>query len=298
MLLFITYAQISLSEESDNSEENDKEVVDKQIEGEKDYIENIVEDFESSEGFIQVYQDPKKSSLYFKVKKSQLGKEIIYFAHVKDGVVTARKNRGSYLDNGVLKFEKHFDTIRLLRINTNFSFDKNSALSKSARANISDSVIKVFPINATNESEDEYLIDVSSLLVSESLTPIKPIPYPEGPPPDFIWGQLSQEKSRILSFHNYPKNTDVEVEYVFENPPSYGYELEDAADPRNISISLRYSFIQMPENDFEPRLADQRVGYFTDRITNLTSKDLTPYGDLINKWDLQKKIQKRNYQSL
>ena len=95
MLLFITYAQISLSEESDNSEENDKEVVDKQIEEEKDYIENIVEDFESSEGFIQVYQDPKSSSLYFKIKESQLGKEIIYFAHVKDGVVTARKNRGS-----------------------------------------------------------------------------------------------------------------------------------------------------------------------------------------------------------
>jgi len=227
--------------------------------------------------------------LYFRIKESQLNKEIIYFAHVKDGVVTARKNRGSYLDNGVLKFEKHFDTIRLLRVNTNFTFDKNSALSKSAGANISDSVIKVFPIDATNESNDEYLISVSSLLVSESLTPIKPIPYPEAPPPDFIWGLLSLEKSRILSFHNYPQNTDVEVEYVFENPPSYGYELEDAADPRNISISLRYSFIQMPENDFEPRLADQRVGYFTDRITNLTSKDLTPYGDLINKWNLQKK---------
>ena len=289
LLLLLTFAQISLSEESDKSEESEKEISDEQKEEEKEYIKDKVEDFESSEGFIQIYQDPKSSSLYFRIKESQLNKEIIYFAHVKDGVVTARKNRGSYLDNGVLKFEKHFDTIRLLRVNTNFTFDKNSALSKSAGANISDSVIKVFPIDATNESNDEYLISVSSLLVSESLTPIKPIPYPEAPPPDFIWGLLSLEKSRILSFHNYPQNTDVEVEYVFENPPSYGYELEDAADPRNISISLRYSFIQMPENDFEPRLADQRVGYFTDRITNLTSKDLTPYGDLINKWNLQKK---------
>ena len=71
---------------------------------------------------------------------------------------------------------------------TNFSFDDDSALSKSAGANISDSVIKVFPINSMNESEDEFLIDVSSLFVSESLTPIKPIPHPEAPPPDFIWG--------------------------------------------------------------------------------------------------------------
>ena len=283
LFLLIAFTQTSLSEETN------EEVVKEQNEETREYIKDKVENFESSEGFIHVYQDPESSSLYFKIKASQLNKEIIYFAHVKDGVVTARMNRGSYLDNGVLKFEKHFDTIRLLRVNTNFSFDENSALSKAAGANISDSVIQVFPINATNDSEDEYLISVSSLLVSESLTPIKPIPYPEGPPPDFIWGQLSLEKSRILSFHNYPENTDVEVEYVFENPPSYGYELEDAADPRNISISLRYSFIQMPDNDFEPRLADQRVGYFTDRITNLTTKDLTPYGDLINKWNLQKK---------
>ncbi len=289
LLLLLTFAQISLSEENDKSEESEKEVSDEQKEEEKEYIKDKVEDFESSEGFIQVYQDPETSSLYFKIKESQLNKEIIYFAHVKDGVVAARKNRGSYLDNGILKFEKHFDTLRLIRVNTNFYFDEESALSKSSGANISNSVIKVFPINSMNEEEDEFLINVSSLFVSESLTPIKPIPYPDGPPPDFVWGQLSAEKSRILSFHNYPQNTDVEIEYVFENPPSYGYEEEDAADPRNISIALRYSLIQMPENDFEPRLADQRVGYFTERITDLTSVDLTPYNDLINKWDLQKK---------
>mgnify|MGYP001221959242 CR=1 FL=1 len=289
LLILITFAQISMSKDNDKSKESDKEIVEEKKEEEKEYIEDKVKDFESSEGFIQIYQDPKTSSLYFKIKGSQLNKEIIYFAHVKDGVVAARKNRGSYLDNGILKFEKHFDTLRLVRVNTNFYFDEESALSKSSGANISDSVIKVFPINSMNKEEDEFLINVSSLFVSESLTPIKPIPYPEGPPPDFIWGQMSTEKSRILSFHNYPKNTDVEIEYVFENPPSYGYEEEDAADPRNISISLRYSLIEMPDNNFEPRLADQRVGYFTERITDLTSVDLTPYNDLITKWDLQKK---------
>jgi len=81
---------------------------------------------------------------------------------------------------------------------------------------------------------------------------------------------------------------NVEIEYVFENPPSMEYPEEDAVDPRNISISLRYSFIEMPENDFEPRLDDQRIGYFTERITDLSSKEITPYADLINKWNLKK----------
>jgi len=172
LLLFMSFSELSLSEEVE--EEIDIEAVEEtaeeEAEEEKDFIKDIVEDFESSKGFIHVYQDPETSSLYFKIKESQLDKEFIYFAHVRDGVVAARRNRGSYLDNGVLKFEKHFDTMRLVRVNTNFSFDDDSALSKSAGANISDSVIKVFPINSMNESEDEFLINVSSLFVSESLT--------------------------------------------------------------------------------------------------------------------------------
>ena len=158
LLLFISFSELSVSEEVE--EEIDIEAVEEtaeeevgEAEEEKDFIKDIVEDFESSKGFIHVYQDPDTSSLYVKIKESQLDKEFIYFAHVRDGVVAARRNRGSYLDNGILKFEKHFDTIRLVRVNTNFSFDDDSALSKSAGANISDSVIKVFPINSMNESE-------------------------------------------------------------------------------------------------------------------------------------------------
>ena len=290
LLLILFFSAYLISDEI--KDENAKEVIEEQTKEEEEkeeYIEDKVKDFDSFTGFIQAYQDPETSSLYFSLDENQLNKEFIYFAHVKDGVVTARRNRGSYLDNGVFKFEKHFDTIRLIRVNTAFSLDETSALSKSSGANISNSVIQVFPINSMNKEENKFLINVSSFFISEALTPIKPIPNPDYPPPDFMWGQLSVEKSRIKSTHNYPKNTDVEVEYVFENPPSTEYEEEDAADPRNISIFLRYSFIEMPENDFEPRQADMRIGYFTERITDLTSLDVTPYADLINKWNLQKK---------
>ena len=116
-----------------------------------------------------------------------------------------------------------------------------------------------------------------------------PIYSPEGPPPGFMWGQLSPLKSRVTGVFNYEENTDFEVEYVIESAPSYEYESEDVADPRNVNINLRYSFIEMPKNDFEPRLANQSIGYFSERVTDLTSKDVTPYKDLIGKWNLKKK---------
>ena len=76
---------------------------------------------------------------------------------------------------------------------------------------------------AKNEEESEYLIDITGMLLSETLTPILPIYSPDGPPPGFTWGQVSPFKSRVAGVYNYEKNTDFEVEYVIESAPSYDY---------------------------------------------------------------------------
>jgi hypothetical protein len=261
----------------------------KEKEEEKEYIKDITKEFSKYEGFFEAYQDTETSSIYLVVDEEQLNKEFIYFAHVVDGVVASRRNRGSYLDNGIFKIEKYFDTLRLSRINTAFSLDERTALSRSSGANISDSVLASLPIKASNEDENRYLVDVTSLFLSEELTPIKPIPSPFADEESFRWGQISPTKSKIERIINYPKNTDIEVELVIESQPSFNYEEEDAADPRNISIKMRYSFIGMPKNNFEPRMADQSIGYFSEKITDLSTDDATPYLDLIHKWDLQKK---------
>ena len=258
----------------------------------KDLNLEFTKELKHYDGLIDIYQNQNNADTYFKIKKGQLNNEFIYFLHVVDGIAEARKNRGSFLDNGLIKFEKRFNSIRLIRLNTSFSYDEENALSKSKGANISNAIIDVFPIES--ESNDEYIINVTSLFLSESLTIIKPIPDPESPHSNSLkWGKINPKKSLISRIQNYPINSDIEVEYLYENPPKpeeYGKnKYEDIADSRNITISLRYSFIKPPANNFKPRYADQRIGFFTERITNLTSKDITPYDDLIHKWDLEKK---------
>ena len=270
----------------------EEEIVEAEIEETEEvneYIQDLVKDFSLFEGFFETYQDPETSDIYLVIEEKQLNKEFIYFAHVIDGVVASRRNKGSYLDNGIFKIEKYFDTLRLSRINTSFTLNENTALSRSSGANISDSVLSSLPIKATNEEETSFLVNVTSLFLSEDLTPIKPISRPSSDENSFRWGQISPTKSRIKRVLNYPENTDFEVELVIESAPSFNYEEEDAADPRNISIKMRYSFIGMPQNNFEPRIADQSIGYFSEKITDLSTDDATPYVDLIHKWDLQKK---------
>ena len=276
LLLFVTQGLVA----EEKTEASQEETVAAEEEKET-YIKDLVEDYEESLGFFVTYRDPESNQIFLKISKDQLKKEFIYFAHVINGVASTGKVKGSYTDEGIFKIEKDFDKLRFARVLTNYSFDDDNPLSKSKGANISDSTFQVIDILAENEEEDEYLIEITDLLLSETLTPILPIYSPEDQSSGFMWGQLSPVKSRVTGVFNYEENTDFEVEYVIESAPSYEYESEDVADPRNVNINLRYSFIEMPENDFEPRLANQSIGYFSERVTDLTSKDVTPYKDLI-----------------
>ena len=284
MLSFGVYAEKKEEKVTAESKEEPKKEEDKKEK--KKLIEDIVKDFEKKEGFFITYLDPKKGKTYLEINEDQLDKDIIYFAHIMNGVASLGV-KGSFIDNGVLKAEKTYESIKLTRINTNFQFKENDQLAKSKGSNVSDSVIAVIPIKAKNEDENSFLVDITGLLLSESLTSLKPISSPDSGP-SFRWGGISPKKSSIRGIFNYPQNTDFEVDYVFENPPSRYYEEEDAADYRNITVSVRYSFIQPPKNNFIARIADQRVGYFTTRVTDLSSKDVTPYRDLVERWHLEK----------
>ena len=275
------------------AEEISKDVKEESSEGEEKeeiYIEELTEDYERIDGFLTLFRDNETNKIFLKIDENQLGKEFIYFAHALNGLTTTGKFTGGYVDNGIFKIEKDFENLRFIRVLTNYSFDEESPLNKSKGSNVSDSTFHVASIMGKNIDESEFLIDITNLLISEDLTPIKPISSPDDyHSSTFGWGMVSPLKSRVTKLYNYEKNTDFEVEYVIESQPSYEYDAEDTADVRNVNIKMRYSFIEIPKNDFQPRLVNQSVGYFSDRITDLTSKDATPYGDLISKWNLKKK---------
>ena len=122
--------------------------------------------------------------------------------------------------------------------------------------------------------------------MSENLSKITTPPYKESSKDAFKIGSISKNKSSIQKVLNYPENSDFEINYVFSNQSNRPIENQDS---RNNTIKVRYSFINYPENNFEPRIENQKIGFFSERKTNLSSTDITPYEDLINKWHLEKK---------
>jgi hypothetical protein len=260
-----------------------------QADEEKSDFEKAIAKSDSLGGLFTVYRDTTDGSLKMALDTSQIGEEYIYFTHTVDGVLEAGTFRGAYRDNAVFKVRRHYDKIEFVEVNTNFQFNDESALTRASDANISPSVLHVEKIVAEDDSTGRVLIGADGLFLTESLTQVKPSPSPGQSPTAFSLGRQSKEKSKVEEVHNYPKNTDVVVDYVFENPHPINRGSDAVTDARNVTITLRHSLIEVPENDFEPRFSDPRIGFFAQQKDDLTSTSATPYHDLINRWHLEKK---------
>jgi hypothetical protein len=178
--------------------------------------------------------------------------------------------------------------LEFTRVNTAFYYDSTNAISKTKDVDKPEAVFaseRIF-----GEDSSGYLIQADALFLSERMDPIKPVIQPSFfSMPTFSLGGLNPSKSRYHSIRSYPSNTDVVVDLAYDNPGAFVQGGDDITDPRYVRIRMQHSFIEMPQNDYKPRLDDPRVGYFTSMVTDQTSISAAPYRDMIHRWHLKKK---------
>ena len=252
-------------------------------------IKDLTKSSKKIEGLFTIYQDTITGSVKLLVKEDQLNKDFIYFSQIADGVTEAGAFRGAFRGNSVFQVKKYFNKLDFITPNTSFYFDKNSALSKSSEANISDAVMATGKILALDAKNGEYLIDADGLFLSETFTRVKGPKRPGRSPMAFSLGNFDKKKSKINEIKNYPENTNVKTQYVYSNPSVLNGGSAAVTDGRNVSIKVFHTFMNMPKDDYSPRMDDARVGYFLTETNDMTATSTVNYRDMIHRWKLIKK---------
>ena len=261
--------------------------------GKKEYetIEEFMEDgeYEKLEGFMNILHETEKDKYYLIIEKNKLNKEFIYFTYILNGPQAVGASGGSLGEGYILEFRMFKDDIGLYKINTKFTYDEPNKITQSKLTNIIEAFMGRFKVEV--KEEDRFLISADKLFLSEILTSVTPnIPREYAEYYDLNLGKLDKEKTYIADIRNYPKNTAVEINYGFFNAkPKPSGSVDAVADKRYTFISARHLFVEMPDDKFEPRVADQRVGYFSQKVTDLSTYDTYPARDLMNRWRLVKK---------
>ena len=252
-------------------------------------ISELTKSCKKIDGLFTIYQDTINGKIKMAISESQLEEEFIHFSQIADGVTDAGRFRGAYNSETIFYIKKYFDKIEFIAPNTNFYFDPESPLSKSKDANISDATFYSTKILAHDKTEKIFLIDANKIFLSEVLTRVKYPKRPGSSSSSFSLGSFDKEKSKINEIKNYPENTNLKTEYVYNNPNYLNGGSDAVTDARNISIKVFHSLIKMPDDNYEIRYEDPKVGYFTTQTRDMTSTGTTDYRDMIHKWRLIKK---------
>ena len=280
-------------EDSSNGNVSEDTEMDKGKKGKKEYesIEDFMEDGEFIElnGFMNILHETEKDKYYLIIEENKINKEFIYFAYILNGPQEVGASGGSMGDGSILEFRKFKDDIGLYKINTKYKYEDSNKISQSKLTNIIEAFMGRFKVVV--KEEGRYVISADKLFLSEMLTSITPnIPKEYMEYYDLNIGKIDKSKTFINDVRNYRKNTAIEINYGFFNPrPKPSGSVDAVADKRYTFISARHLFVEMPDNKFEPRIADQRIGYFSEKITDLSSYDSYPARDLMNRWRLIKK---------
>lgn len=240
------------------------------------------------EGLFTLYQDTVSGKVHIYLKKDQLDKEFIYQSFSMGGPPSLFLNQNMIRATWVFKTKKNFDRISWIKSNTNYYYDPENPISKSANVDVSESNFYTTKILA--EDDKGYLIAGDDLLLSERMDPIKPFMAPKTPPESYLnLGSLKKDNSGYLSIKSYPGNTNILVNLSYENGKPVNFGGKDITDARYIDVKMQHSFIAMPENNYQPRRDDPRVGYFMQQKDDMTRLTGPPFRDYINRWHLEKK---------
>ena len=252
----------------------------------KNKTNNFLSGKEKSEGFFNFHWDKKTGKIHLEVDK--LDFEFLYVNSLPAGVGSndIGLDRGQLGKNRVVKFVRSGP--RLLLIQPNYSFraeSDNEAERKSVEEAFAQSVLWGFAIES--EKNGTFIIDITPFMLRDAHGVV-------GALVESKQGNYKLDKSRSVVHEsmtrNFPKNTELEAMLTFTGKPKGAYVRDVVPSPEAITVRQRHSFIELPDDNYKPRVLDPRCGFFGINYKDYgTAIDEPMIKRFINRHRLEKK---------
>jgi Met-zincin/Domain of unknown function (DUF5117) len=248
-------------------------------------FETVIKDTEKIAGLLTLYRDEKTGRLLAEIQPDQLEQNLLLVMTLASGV--GEKGLYSGLPLGDLMFKLHRvnNTVQFVVPNTYFRADRGTPRERSVARSFSDSVLQTLPIRSIHETRGSLLVDLEPLILGDLPGLASALGGGYG---------LDSKRSYISQVKNFDKNTEIEAVFGFaggEASGPFAAVFSSLPDSRAFDLRVRYSLSILPQkNGYQPRLADDRVGYFITAFADFNQDTpRQPFVRYINRWKLEKK---------
>ncbi|MEH2138176.1 zinc-dependent metalloprotease [Nostoc sp.] len=248
---------------------------------ELEVFDEVVKNTQKSGGLFTLYRNKEKNKVYLEIKPEQLNKNYLATATLESGIGERGIYSGMPLQDFLFYFQRVDDKLNFVIRNVNFRTREGDPQVRSLARSFSDSVLYSIAIKSIHPQRKTILIDLGDLL----LTDLGGLSVSLGVPG-------TTDQSYFGTAKAFPQNLEIESILNFSGGPGHESEVPGFAslpDNRGFTLRVHYSLSQLPDKDYRPRLADDRIGYFITAYQDLSKDDRgDSFVRYINRWDLEK----------
>ena len=245
------------------------------------FTQNNVKQFKNGlidfQGFFNFSYSENKDRIYLEV--NSLNKQFLYVSALSQGIGSndIGLDRGQLGVRKLVFFKKTGNKLLLIEPNLKYvAKTKNTLEKKSVDEAFAKSVLHGF--NIMDHKNGSYKIDITSFLLEDRHGIIKRLV-------DRNQGAYSIDKSKssinLDRTKAFEKNIEFDVLLTFTGNAKGNFIKSVTPSPDNITVYQHHSFIELPDNNYKPRIFDPRSGsnsisYF-DYSSPVTEKTLKQY---------------------
>ena len=252
-------------------------------------IEDKTKNAKAYPGFIKFYWDENAGKVWLQIDKFDA--EILYQTSLPAGLGSndIGLDRGLMGNTAVIKFTRVGNKILMVQGNYDYrAITNDPAERRTVEQSFAQSVLWGFTAEA--DSKGSVLVDATSFFMRDAMQVVNRLQ-------SLRQGNYSIDLSRSAMYlprtKNFPQNTELETTMTFVTKDARPGNFVSSVTPSPDAVTLRvhHSFIQLPDNNYKPRLFDARSGFIATSYFDYS----TPVTEPINKmFIIRHRLQKKD----
>ena len=248
-------------------------------------------DMQALPGFFPLYWDLRHGKLWLVVDKWDT--EFLLADSLQTGIGSndIGLDRGHPGEGRVVKFQRIGPKVLLTEVNYGFrSSSRNPAERRAVEDAFAQSVLWGF--EAAAEDDGKVLVDATAFFlndnhhITETLKTTKQGGYKVEPTRSAVY---------LPNTKNFPLNTEVECTLTFVGDEPGKFVREVTPDPRAITVRQHLSLVQLPDNNYRPRVFDPRSGFDDISFLDYSAEVGQPY---VKRYIVRHRLAKKDPQSV
>jgi hypothetical protein len=235
-------------------------------------------------GLFKVWR--KAGQVFFELSSDQFDKPYLLVPILSSGLGGGLFS-GIDFDPILVQFHRNGPTVYTTEQNSHATARANTPAALAVALSYPQSVVDASPITAISRDNGDVVFGATVFLTD--LLDLTDIINPQG---GISFGPVARYHldSRLSYFgptKSFPKNVDLESDLTMS---SFNAGSTDTVpDSRSLFLRVHYSIVELPNDGYKPRYADDRMGYFITAMRQYDDPETqTSFVRYIDRWNIQK----------